>query len=105
MGTCPFRKRQRDNTPEAIQSFFDTWLTQYHAFRQPQISPPNSSISVQENRLGHRESIQMPSAIPISVGITTDQPTMPKILSPNSRLRSFSPRALILRASFAATAF
>ena len=47
----------------------------------------------------------MPSAIPISVGITTDQPTIPKILNPNHRLWSFSLRAFILRASFDATDF
>ena len=88
-----------------VQSFFDTWVTQYHAFRHPQIRPPNSNIKVQENRLGHRESIQMPAAMPISVGITTDQPTIPKILNPNSRLWSFSRRAFILRASFDATDF
>src|SRR5271165_3984250 len=62
-----------------------------------------SSISVQEYRLGKWLSIQTPSAIPISVGRATDQPTRPSIPRPNQMLRSLPRCALSLRLSFTPT--
>ncbi len=88
-----------------LQSLLETWLTQYQAFRHPQMRPPNSNIKVQENLPCHRPSIQMPRATPSRVGTTTDQPTMPKMLRPNSRLWSRCRRAFIRRVSFSATDF
>ena len=56
---------------------------QNQAFKQPIAMPMTSSIRVHEYRLGHLKSIQMPNAIPITVGMLTDHPTSPNMPSPN----------------------
>src|SRR5690606_39863097 len=49
--------------------------TQNHAFQQPINSPATISISVQEQRLGQRISIQSPKSTPSTRGTALDQPT------------------------------
>lgn len=61
------------------------------------------SVRVHENLLGHFLSSQIPINAKSMVGIATDQPTIPNILSPYKILNSFFRRAFILRDSFIPT--
>jgi hypothetical protein len=58
-------------------------LTQNQALRQPNATPITKKVNVQEGLPGKWESSQTPSAMPIKVGMATDQPTSPNIPSPN----------------------
>jgi hypothetical protein len=86
-----------------IQSLLLSRFIQYHALTHPTKTPIMRNISVQEYGLGHLVSIQIPRAMPITVGMATDHPTRPNMPRPNQTPRSFSRRALILRSSLAPT--
>src|SRR5690606_7290986 len=92
----------RNHAPFSSSSIFSrSRLTQYHALMHPTVTPARSRASVHEKSPGCRRSNQSPRAIPIRVGTTMDQPTMPNILIPTHRVLSRVRRARALRASLA----
>jgi hypothetical protein len=100
MRVCRLRRRRRASRPgsPAARARPSTRRSSSRA-----AGPPSSSISVHENRLGHRPSIHRPSATPSSVGMTTDQPTSPYMPEAEPRAASRWRRARSLRRSWPAT--
>src|SRR5690606_9436304 len=52
----------------SLSIIFASRLTQYHALRQPSVTPASSSASDHEKSPGHRRSSQSPANTPMRVG-------------------------------------